>query len=48
MPILFCYSVFAGKGLRGYQVLKIDKVPEDAVELLIQLVDGYNDEWDPG
>ena len=23
-------------------------VPEDSLDILVQLVDGYNDDWDPG
>ncbi len=43
----FFYCSVDGKGYRGYQVLKVEDIPEDAIELIVQLVEGYDEEFDP-
>jgi hypothetical protein len=31
----------------NYKIVRVNNVPADAVELLVQLVDGYNDDLVP-
>ena len=47
MTKIFFHRSVQGRGYRGYQVLKVENIPEDAIELLVQLVEGYDEEYDP-
>ena len=31
----------------NYKIVRVSNVPADTVELLVQLVEGYNDDWNP-